>query len=217
MKPISRLRTRARSEARSSATGRPFRSYDPCVGESRRPKIDRRVDLPQPDGPAIDTYSPRSIWTLTFESACVSTSSVEKTLVRSCSLMTGGGPFGFMRPPLLLKTNAIEGIPRRHVRQDDLIAHAQPGDDFYRIDRSATELDLRARRPATGLKLEQPDGGLLLPTCGTSDVQDVGHPLELDGPVDAQVGDGSLGQVPGERHIHRDRAILHRRIDARHQ
>src|SRR5579859_2899078 len=97
MKPISRLRTRARSEGRSSATGRPFRSYDPCVGESRSPRIESRVDLPHPDGPAIDTYSPRSIWTLTFESAWVSTSSVEKTLVRSCNLMTGGGPVGFMR------------------------------------------------------------------------------------------------------------------------
>src|SRR5260221_924596 len=98
MKPISRFRTRARSDARSSATGRPFSSYDPCVGESRRPRIESKVDLPQPDGPAIDTYSPRSICTLTFDSACVSTSSVENTLVRSCSLMTGGAPFGLIVP-----------------------------------------------------------------------------------------------------------------------
>src|ERR1700688_398138 len=115
MKPISRLRTRARSDAPSSATGRPFNSYDPCVGESRRPRIESRVDLPHPDGPPIETYSPRSISTLTFDSACVSTSSVAKTLVRSWSLMTGGGPFDVMYQ-LLLKTNAIEGIPRRHIR-----------------------------------------------------------------------------------------------------
>src|SRR5713101_7328532 len=190
MNPISRFRTRARSDARSSATGRPFSSYEPCVGESRRPRIESRVDLPHPDGPPIDTYSPRSICTLTFESAWVSTSSVEKTLVRSCSLMTDGGSCA----PLLLKTNAIEGIPRRHVGQHDLIAHVQSRDDFHGIDRTATELDLRARRPAIGLKLEQPDGALFLPKCRASDVQHVGHPLELDRAVHAQVWHGPFRQ-----------------------
>ena len=61
MNPISRLRTRARSEAGSSATGRLFSRYCPSVGESSRPRIDSSVDLPQPDGPAIETYSPLAI------------------------------------------------------------------------------------------------------------------------------------------------------------
>jgi hypothetical protein len=30
----------------------------PSVGVSRRPRIERRVDFPQPEGPAIATYSP---------------------------------------------------------------------------------------------------------------------------------------------------------------
>src|SRR5437764_8920315 len=121
MKPISRLRTRARSDPSSSATGRPFSSYNPSVGGSRRPRIERSVDFPHPEGPPIETYSPRSISTLTFDNACVSTSSVAKTFVRSWSLMTGGGVFGVMHPTPLLKTNAIESVPRRHVRQHDLI------------------------------------------------------------------------------------------------
>src|ERR1700722_2047927 len=203
MKPISRLRTRARSDARSSATGRPFSSYDPCVGVSRSPRIESNVDLPHPDGPAIDTYSPRPMWTLTFDSACVSTSSVEKTLVRSCSLMTGGGSVPFMSP-LLLKTDAIEGVPRGHVGEDDLIADGQPRDDFHGIDGGPAEFDLRARRPAVRLQLEQPNGALLLPERWPPDIQHVSQPFELDRAVNAQVRHGALGQVARQRHIDRD-------------
>jgi hypothetical protein len=58
MNPISRLRTRARSESGRSATDLPLRMYFPSVGESRRPRIDSNVDFPQPDGPAIAMYSP---------------------------------------------------------------------------------------------------------------------------------------------------------------
>jgi len=76
MKPISLLRMRARSDALMSCTGTPFRSYTPEVGVSSRPRIDSRVDLPQPEGPEIDTYSPRWMLKCTPESAWVSTSSV---------------------------------------------------------------------------------------------------------------------------------------------
>src|SRR5437763_6988274 len=89
MKPISRLRTRARSLAGSSATAWPLSQYSPFVAESSRPRIDRSVDLPHPDGPAMDTYSPFATSRLTSESACVSTSSVRKTLPTDWSLMTG--------------------------------------------------------------------------------------------------------------------------------
>ena len=38
--------------------------YLPSVGVSSRPRIDSSVDLPQPEGPAIETYSPLliSMW-----------------------------------------------------------------------------------------------------------------------------------------------------------
>src|SRR5882672_7754160 len=87
MKPISRLRMRARSGSERPWTGRSFRMYEPSVGESRRPRMERRVDLPQPEGPAIETYSPflMSIWMP--DNAWVSTSSVRKTFVTPSSLM----------------------------------------------------------------------------------------------------------------------------------
>src|SRR5438128_7004157 len=90
MNPISRFRTRARSLAGRSATAWPFSQYSPLLAESSRPRIDRSVDLPHPDGPAIDTYSPFATSRLTSESACVSTSSVRNTLATDCNLITGG-------------------------------------------------------------------------------------------------------------------------------
>src|SRR5712672_1526305 len=122
MNPISRFRTRARSHPRSSATGRPFSSYEPLVGESSRPRMESSVDLPQPDGPPMETYSPRAISTSTCASACVSTSSVAKTLVIPCNLMTGGMDV-MLR--FLLEADAIERIPRGHIRQHHLIADVE--------------------------------------------------------------------------------------------
>ena len=58
MNPISRLRTRARSRSGRSATGLPFEQVLPSVGVSSSPRIESSVDLPQPDGPAMATYSP---------------------------------------------------------------------------------------------------------------------------------------------------------------
>src|SRR5215471_4042122 len=95
MKPISRLRTRARSDGGKSATGRPFSVYSPLDGVSSRPRIESSVDLPQPDGPAIDTYSPRPIVMSIAASAWVSTSSVRKTLLTPSNLISGS-----MLPPV---------------------------------------------------------------------------------------------------------------------
>ena len=67
---------RARSASVRSETGFPSSQYFPSVGESRSPRSDRRVDLPQPDGPAIETYSPFLIYMWMVARACVSTSSV---------------------------------------------------------------------------------------------------------------------------------------------
>src|SRR3954451_5285025 len=35
--------------------------YSPVLGVSSNPRIERSVDLPPPDGPAIETYSPSSM------------------------------------------------------------------------------------------------------------------------------------------------------------
>src|ERR1700683_4465775 len=79
MKPISRLRMRVRSESERFATDFPLRTYSPSDGESSKPRIERSVDLPQPDGPLIATYSPRLICRWMLARACVSTSSVRNT------------------------------------------------------------------------------------------------------------------------------------------
>ena len=58
MKPISRLRTRACSAGGRPATSAPLRKYFPSVDEFSSPITDSSVDLPQPDGPLMETYSP---------------------------------------------------------------------------------------------------------------------------------------------------------------
>jgi hypothetical protein len=81
MKPISRLRIRALSENERSATCLPFSQYLPSLGVSSRPRMDSRVVLPQPEGPAMEMYSPFRISRWIPDRAWVSTSSVKKTLV----------------------------------------------------------------------------------------------------------------------------------------
>src|SRR5665811_1853928 len=76
---------RARSFAPMSSTAVPLSWYLPSVGLSSRPRIDNSVDLPQPDGPEIDTYSPGKMEKWTPASACVSTSSVKNTFLMSLS------------------------------------------------------------------------------------------------------------------------------------
>src|ERR1022692_4526660 len=55
MNPIWRLRILARSAGVRPCTGRSLRRYVPSVGVSSSPRIERSVDFPHPDGPAIAT------------------------------------------------------------------------------------------------------------------------------------------------------------------
>ncbi len=98
--------------------------------------MDSKVVLPQPDGPAIDTYSPVRISRWIPDSAWVSTSSVRKTLVTPFNRINGIEPFvvgvcmdsvaldvefieiGFV----LVKANALVRVPRAGVREDHLIS-----------------------------------------------------------------------------------------------
>ena len=58
--PMRVRRMRPRSASESCATSRPSNSSDPLVGVSTQPSRCSSVDLPQPDGPVIATYSPAS-------------------------------------------------------------------------------------------------------------------------------------------------------------
>src|SRR4051794_40949276 len=138
MNPISRLRMRARSACGRLATSRPLSKYSPRVGESSRPRIESSVDLPQPEGPAMDTYCPRSIVSEMFDSACVSTSSVTKTLVMPFSEMSDD-----MRLPApflcgdLFEADALDAVPGGHVGEDHAIALREAFQHFDRVDRRA--------------------------------------------------------------------------------
>ena len=61
--------------------------------------MESSVDLPQPEGPAMATYSPLLICRWIPDSACVSTSSVKKTFVTPSSLISAC-PFSAMFSPV---------------------------------------------------------------------------------------------------------------------
>src|SRR5207253_9708629 len=204
MNPISRLRTRARSDAASSATGRLFSKYWPSVGVSSRPRIDRSVDLPQPDGPAIDTYSPLLIKRWIPESACVSTSSVKKTFVTPSSLISGC-PFSAMplscrdercvSPLSLLQSDPLVRVVRGHVGQNHLIPDLEAREHLDRVHRALPELHLHALGVhAVALNLEQADNALILAEGRATHEDHVVQPFELDRPVDAEIRHGALRQ-----------------------
>src|SRR6185436_20985477 len=217
MKPISRLRMRALSESVSASAALPFSQYLPSVGESSRPSSESRVDFPQPEGPAIDTYSPCAISRCTPARACVSTSSVKKTFVTPSSLMTGC-PFELMRfSPIPLKkslqTHAVVRIPRAHVREDHAIPRLQSFDDFHRVDRALAELDLDARGlVAVLVDEEETDEALLLSERGPADVQGVLETVELDRSIHREIRARSLRQLALEGHVHGDGPVLRRGI-----
>src|SRR5262245_29240605 len=219
MNPISRLRIRARSESVSDSAGLPFSQYLPSVGESSSPSSDSRVDLPQPEGPAIDTYAPWAISRCTPERACVSTSSVKKTFVTPSSLMTGC-PFELMRfppsPKKSLQAHAVVRVPSTHVREDHAIPRFETFDNLHRVHRALAELDLDARRlVAVLVDEEETHEALLLPERGTSHEQRVLEPVELDRAVDREVRPRALRELALERDVDGDRSVLRGGVDAR--
>ena len=200
MKPISRLRTRARSDAGSSATGRPFSRYDPSVGESSRPRIDSSVDLPQPDGPAIETYSPLPISTSMLDKRVRLDLVGEEHLRHAVQLDEGGA----VRHLALMTSRGLLLASRTRSNA----SHADMSDRItlsptFRPDRTSTVLtELRPSFTCTrvaplpsGSHLEQADRALFLPERRPPDVQHVVQPLELDRAVDAQVGHGAFRQL----------------------
>src|SRR5207253_1935712 len=168
-----------------------FKRYMPLVGESSRPRIERRVDLPQPDGPAIEMNSPCAISRWMPESACVSTSSVKKTLVTPSSRMTGCPLELIASPYCRLSTvdcrlrssqpHPIERVPRGHVGKDHFVSGLQPVEHLDGVDRALAEAHLDAHGfVAVGLEAEESDRALLGPESRPADVNDVGQVLELD-------------------------------------
>src|SRR5438128_2111985 len=138
------------------------------------------VDLPQPEGPAIDRYSP--FWTskCTAESACVSTSSVTKTLLTFSNRISGCEPLSIVIPLLyesrqtLVQFNAVVIIVRGHIREDHPVSYFESFLDLDRTYRTASECHLHdVGVLAVGLDLEEPHGAVLLSEHRASHVNHV--------------------------------------------
>src|SRR5271157_2792360 len=104
------------------------------------------VDLPQPEGPAIDRYSPFATSTWMLDSACVSTSSVTKTLLTFSSRISGCEPLSIVIYPFyenrenLVQTNPVGIVVLRHVRKNHLVPDLQAILDLDGIDGAAAKL-----------------------------------------------------------------------------
>ncbi len=75
---------------------------------------------------------------------------------------------------------------------------------------------VRTNVAPSSASLKRLDDALLLTVGGPPDVEDVVEPFELDRAVHAEVGPRALRQLALQRHVHRDGAVLHGRVDARH-
>src|SRR5487761_257548 len=87
-KPISLLRMRASSSSFNSLTRCPFSQYWPLLGVSRQPIKFMSVDLPEPEGPMMATYSPLRISRVTPRNACTCSEPISYVFHRSSVLMT---------------------------------------------------------------------------------------------------------------------------------
>src|SRR5258706_1127231 len=215
MKPISRLRMRARSEKERSATCLVFRQYLPSLGVSSRPRMESRVVLPQPEGPAMETYSPLRISMWMPESAWVSTSSVMKTLVTPSRLISDS-EFVLIRslslvlqPSLVsVQTDLVVAVLRRGVRQDHLVADLQSLDDFHGVDGDAPQLHGDADRPlAVFDHFEHLDLAVGRAVGRPADIEHVVQPLDLDRAVDRDVRPGALGETALQGDVDDHRAV----------
>src|SRR5438105_6203382 len=74
---------RANSSSSISETFLPFNQYCPCDGVSRQPIRFIRVDLPDPEGPVMATYSPRRTSKDTPWSACTFSAPMSYVFQRS--------------------------------------------------------------------------------------------------------------------------------------
>ena len=137
----------------------------PPVGVSSRPRIDRSVDLPQPDGPAIDTYSPlldlhvdagervrldfvgvehlRHAVQLDQRPFCVAVAVHRASRDRFLSCRAATACHRTVQS--YFKPHPIERVALRHVGEDHLVALLQAAQDFDRVHRRPPELHLHAR------------------------------------------------------------------------
>ena len=217
MKPISRLRMRARcGEAQALRPASRSARSAPSVGESSRPRIESSVDLPQPEGPAIETYSPLLDLEVDVREGVGLDLVGEEDLAHALELGSARRRVIAHRAPRLSSGGSGRAASQaRHVGQDHLVAHLQPA----RRPRSCSPSRARARPSRARASSRPPRGGrgrpcsAAGPIAGRPDVEHVVEPLELDRAVHGEVGPRALRQLAVERHVHGDRPVLHRGVD----
>src|ERR1043165_9247578 len=228
MKPMLLLRIAARRTASSWAVSGPSMRYSPSLGTSSRPRIASKVDLPEPDGPLIETNSPLAIASSAADSARISTSSVWNTLAILCSSSSGRSGDGRTTRSLrsglvgavavasmvLLDPETVLAVPLRHVREHDLIPGGQSAGDLDILEGGAAELDGDAVGAAVAVELEQRRGLVRLADRGARDVEDVAGVGELDHALDVLVDARGLGRRRGQLDVDGDAAVLRGRVDA---
>src|ERR1019366_4378457 len=198
----------------------------PSVGVSNNPRMASSVDLPQPEGPPIDRYSPFATSMWIADSACVSTSSVTKTLLTASSRSSGCEPLSIVIYPFyesretLVQLNSVVTVVGRHIREYHLVSHLESVLDFDGIHRTAPQHHLHLVGVlAVRLHLEELNRALLLPENRPSDKYHIVQPLQLDGAIHAQIRPRALRQAVlahQQRHIYRHRAVEDRGIDTRY-
>src|SRR5580698_6382068 len=189
-----------------------------------------RVDLPQPDGPAIDRYSPFLTSKWMEESACVSTSSVTKTLLTLSSRINDCAPVSIVVNTSLRVSGVLSSqnifsvqfdsvvlVVLRHVRENHTVSHYKAVLDLDGIHRAAPESHLHfVGVLAVGLELKECNSAVFLAEYRAADEHHIVQLFQLDGAIDTEIGAGAGWQRAGERHVNRDGAVHDRLFDARY-
>src|SRR3984957_15766067 len=127
-------------------------------------------------------------------SACVSTSSVWKTLVTASMLIKAVSSIAMSLSPTLpygcgsVEPDSVVRVLRRHIRQDHLIPYLQPVHHFDVVHRTAPQRDRNALRLfVAGVQLEQRNLRAGLSNHRPAHVHHVGQLLQRDGSIHAQI------------------------------
>src|ERR1700733_825237 len=143
--------------------------------------MESNVVFPEPDGPSIDTNSPRITSRCAPERAWVSTSSVVKILVMPSRRINASVTCSSF---ISLQPDAIDLRPRRRVGHDDGVARGEAARDLDVLHRHAPEANGDAHRLVAG-DAEHRRAGVGLQRRRARDVEGVGDLLDLHPAVDA--------------------------------
>src|ERR1700678_209251 len=125
------------------------------------------------------------------ERACVSISSVTKTLATESSCMSGCIVF----PLASVQANTFLGVHGTHVGEDDFIAEFESVEDFDGVDGRATEFYGSAGRGFTvGIDAEEGYSAVRLAYRRATYIKDVVEAFDIHGSVDAEVGTRAFRQ-----------------------